>query len=36
MPKQSNRDDYELRHEYDFSKMSIITKGHYRAGTPNC
>ena len=29
MPKQNNRDDYELRDEYDFSKMSIVAKGRY-------
>jgi hypothetical protein len=29
MPKQSNRDDCELRDEYDFSKMSIVAKGRY-------
>jgi hypothetical protein len=29
MPKQKNRDDYELRDEYDFSKMSIVAKGRY-------
>jgi hypothetical protein len=29
MPKPINRDDYELRGEYDFSKMSIAAKGRY-------
>ena len=29
MPKQNDRDDYELRDEYDFSKMSIVAKGRY-------
>ena len=29
MPQQNNRDDYELRDEYDFSKMSIVAKGRY-------
>ena len=29
MPKQNNRDDYELRDEYNFSKMSIVAKGRY-------
>jgi len=29
MPKQNNRNDYELRDEYDFSKMSIVAKGRY-------
>ena len=29
MPKQYNRDEYELRDEYDFSKMSIVAKGRY-------
>jgi hypothetical protein len=29
MLKQNNRDDYELRDEYDFSKMSIVAKGRY-------
>lgn len=29
MPKQDNRDDYELRDEYDFSRMSIVAKGRY-------
>ena len=29
MPKQNNPDDYELRDEYDFSKMTIVAKGRY-------
>ena len=29
MPKQSNADDYELRDEYDFAKMTIVAKGRY-------
>ena len=29
MPQQNNRDDYELRDEYDFSKMSIVANGRY-------
>ena len=29
MPKQNDRDDYELRDEYDFSKMSIVAKGRF-------
>ena len=29
MPQQNDRDDYELRDEYDFSKMSIVAKGRY-------
>jgi hypothetical protein len=29
MPKQNDRDDYELQDEYDFSKMSIVAKGRY-------
>jgi hypothetical protein len=29
MSKQNDRDDYELRGEYDFSKMSIVAKGRY-------
>ena len=29
MPQQNKRDDYELRDEYDFSKMNIVAKGRY-------
>ena len=29
MPKQNDRDDYELRDEYDFSQMIIVAKGRY-------
>jgi len=29
MPKQSNPDDYELRDEYDLSKMTVVAKGRY-------
>ena len=29
MPKQNERDDYELQDEYDLSKMSIVAKGRY-------
>ena len=29
MPKQNSGDDYELRDEYDFSKMSIVATGRY-------
>jgi len=29
MPQQNDRDDYELRDEYDFSRMSIVAKGRY-------
>jgi hypothetical protein len=29
MPKQTSRDDYELRDEYDLSKMTIVAKGRY-------
>ncbi|MBI5649065.1 MAG: hypothetical protein HZC40_01225 [Chloroflexi bacterium] len=29
MRKPSNRDDYELRDQYDLSKMTIVPKGRY-------
>jgi len=29
MPKPSDSDDYELRDEYDLSKMTIVAKGRY-------
>ncbi|MBC8262508.1 MAG: hypothetical protein H8E47_00075 [Anaerolineales bacterium] len=29
MPKLSNPDDYELRDEYDLTKMTIVPKGRY-------
>lgn len=29
MPKQNNPDDYELRDEYDLSKMTIVARGRY-------
>ena len=29
MPKRTNPNDYELREEYDFSKMTIVPKGRY-------
>jgi hypothetical protein len=29
MPKQTRRDDYELRDEYDLSKMTIVPNGRY-------
>jgi hypothetical protein len=29
LQKQNSGDDYELRDEYDFSKMSIVAKGRY-------
>lgn len=29
MPKRINPDDYELRDEYDFSKMAVMPKGRY-------
>ncbi len=29
MPKRPNPNDYELREEYDFSKMTIVPKGRY-------
>lgn len=29
MPKRTNPNDYELREEYDFSKMPIVPKGRY-------
>jgi hypothetical protein len=29
MPKPSNPNDYELRDEYDLSKMTIVAKGRY-------
>lgn len=29
MPKPSNPDDYELRAEYDLSKMTIVARGRY-------
>ena len=29
MRKQSDRNDYELRDEYDLSKMTIVPKGRY-------
>ena len=28
-PKRPNLNDYELREEYDFSKMTIVPKGRY-------
>ena len=32
MPNQPNPDDYELRDEYDLSKMTIVAKGRYAPG----
>jgi hypothetical protein len=32
MPKQSDLDDYELRDEYDLSKMTILPRGRYAPG----
>ena len=32
MPNQPNPDDYELRDEYDLSKMTIVAKGRYASG----
>jgi hypothetical protein len=29
MPKQNKPDDYELRDEYDLSKMTIVARGRY-------
>jgi hypothetical protein len=29
MPKRNNPNDYELRDEYDFSKMTALPKGRY-------
>ena len=29
MQKQNDSDDYELRDEYDLSKMTIVAKGRY-------
>lgn len=29
MPKRTSPDDYELRDEYDLSKMTIVPKGRY-------
>jgi len=29
MPKRTNPNDYELREEYDFSKMTVQPKGRY-------
>jgi hypothetical protein len=29
MRKRSNPNDYELRDEYDFSKMTVVAKGRY-------
>jgi len=29
MQKPSNRDDYELRDEYDLSQMTVVAKGRY-------
>jgi hypothetical protein len=29
MSKPSNPDDYELRDEYDLSKMTVVSKGRY-------
>ncbi len=29
MQKQIDPDDYELREEYDFSKMNVVAKGRY-------
>lgn len=29
MPMPNKNEDYELRAEYDFSKMTIVTKGRY-------
>ncbi len=29
MPKRTNSEDYELRSEYDLSKMTIMPKGRY-------
>ena len=29
MPKPSDSDEYELRDEYDLSKMTIVAKGRY-------
>jgi hypothetical protein len=29
MSKPSNSDDYELREEYDLSKMTVVPKGRY-------
>ncbi len=29
MPKQNDRDDYELRDEYDLSQMTVVPKGRY-------
>lgn len=29
MPNQQNPDDYDLRAEYDLSKMTIVAKGRY-------
>lgn len=29
MPRRNDLDDYELRDEYDFSKMTIVAKGRY-------
>ena len=32
MKNQDNLEDYELREEYDFSKMTIVAKGRYAPG----
>ena len=29
MPKQSDPDDYELRDEYDLSRMTVLPRGRY-------
>lgn len=29
MPKQNNPEDYELRDEYDFTKMTVVARGRY-------
>ena len=34
MPKQNDRDDYELRDEYDLSQLTVVPKGRYAPERP--